>query len=319
MAEYTESLKLFKPGTDDNVGVEASLDENFTKIDTKLGDMLKDLDGKEWESAGARVNDYQKSLKTAQGDINRLKKKNPNERLDNHFFRTIAHRGASNTSPENTLASFTHAIDMGYWGIETDIQLTSDNKWVCIHDTTVDRTSEGTGTVASKTLSTLKGLDFGSWYHTDFTGERIPTLEEFLELCRLGDVVPYIEVKGNYTDVQIESIVKMIQDYDMEDVAVIISYTLTNLQKVRYYSDFLALGFVSDSLTQQVVNQAVALGNSFLDINKSAINATSMQFAKDVKIQVESFTVDTNREARELAKLGVRGITTNSIPYSRGY
>ena len=85
MAEYTDKLKLFKPGTDDNVGVEASLEENFSKIDTKLGDMLKDLDGKEWDSAGARVNEYQRSLKTQTDDITKLKKKNPNERLDHHF------------------------------------------------------------------------------------------------------------------------------------------------------------------------------------------------------------------------------------------
>ena len=80
MAEYTDKLKLFKPGTDDNVGVETSLEENFSKIDTKLGDMLKDLDGKEWDSAGLRVNEYQRSLKNLQTDIDKQKKKNPNEK-----------------------------------------------------------------------------------------------------------------------------------------------------------------------------------------------------------------------------------------------
>lgn len=319
MAEYTDKLKLYKPGTDDNIGIESSLDENFTKIETKLGDTLKDLDGKEWESAGTRMNEYQKSLRTSQGDITMLKKKNPNERLDHHFFRSIAHRGASGTSPENTLISFAYAIEMGFWGIETDIQLTSDKKWVCCHDNTIDRTSNGTGTIASKTLANLKTFDFGTWYSPVFANERIPTVEEYLEMCRLGNVVPYIELKNAYTDVEIESLVKIVRDFDMEDSSVIISFNLPNLQKVRYYSDFLALGYVTSSFTQAHVNDTVALGNAFLNVGKATVTAANMKLAKDKNIQVEAWTVDTNREARNVSKLGVRAITTNEIPYVRGY
>ena len=321
MAEYTERLNLFKPGTDDNVGVESSLDDNFTKIDTKLGDMLKDLNGKEFDSAGARMNEYQKSLLASQTDINLLKKKSPNERLDNHFFRSIAHRGASGTAPENTLAAFAYAVQMGFWGIETDIQLSSDGAWVCCHDETIDRTSNGTGAISSKTVANLKTFDFGSWYSPVFANERIPTLWEYLEICRLGNVVPYIEVKKTdpYTDVQLQGLVNTIRSFDMEDVAVVISFTYANLQKIRYYSDFLALGYVSSTFTQQAVDRTAALGNAFLDVSKNEITADTMKLAKAKNIQVEAYTVDSNRQARSLAKLGVRGITTNEIPYARGF
>lgn len=319
MANYTENLNLFKPGTDDNIGVESSLEENFSKIDTKLGSMLKDLDGKVYDNAGERMNEYQRSLKSSQGDIANLKKKNPNERLDNHFFRSIAHRGASGAAPENTLAAFSYAVDMGFWGIETDIQLTSDKKWVICHDNTIDRTSNGTGTVASKTLSNLKTYDFGNWYSPKFYGERIPTLEEYLDICRLGNVVPYIEVKNAQTDAEIEGLVNIIKGFDMEDSSVIISFNLANLQKVRYVSQYLALGYVTSTFTQTNVNDTKALGNAFLDVSKSQINAANMKLAKDAGVQVEAWTVDTSREVRSLATLGVRGITTNEMPYIRGY
>lgn len=319
MADYTGNLKLYKPNTTDNISVETSLSENFGSIDTKLGDALKDLDGKVWDSAGQRMNEYQRMLKNVDNDIIKLKKKNPNARLDNQFFRSIAHRGASGTTPENTLIAFTYAIDMGFWGIETDVQLTSDGKWVCLHDTTIDRTSNGTGAVSSKTLSNLKTFDFGSWYSPVFSGETIPTIEEYLDICKLGSVVPYIELKNAYTDVQIESLVKIIRDFDMEDSSVIISFNLSNLQKVRYYSDFIALGYVTSSFTQTHVNDTVALGNAFLDVTKGQITSANMKLAQNNKIQVEAWTVDTNREARNLARLGVRGITTNEIPYTRGY
>ena len=320
MAEYTTNLNLFKPGSDDNVGVEASLDENFTKIDTKLGSMLKDLDGKVWESAAERVNDFQRSLKASQGDITKLKKKNPNARLDTHFFRMIAHRGAKGCAPENTLMAYAYAIDMGYWGIETSIQLTSDNKWVCFQYDKIDDRSNGTGTIASKTLSQLKALDFGSWYGVQFAGEKIPTIQEFFEMCRLGECVPYIEVEKSVTDVNMQTIVNIARDYDMEDSVVVLSPVYSNLQKVRYYSDYMALGYTKKAVpTQKDIDDTLLLGNAFLNVERSKVTAASMKLAIAARLNVEAFVIDSNDQLRDLILLGIRGAQSNEIPMARGY
>lgn len=323
MAEYTDNLKLFKPGTDDDLGVESSLDSNFTKIDTTLGDMLKDLDGKVWETAGARVNEYQKSLKASQGDINHLKKKRPNARLDHPFFASTAAKGAAGASPENTMVAFMYAIDMGFWGIKTNIRLSSDNHWVCFDGEDLSRTSNGKGTVESKTLSQLKALDVGSWYHAAYKDERMPTLAEFLEICTLGGVVPYIEIPNKvYTDTQIETLVTMIQNIHLEDVVVIMSPSLKVLQQVRYYTDFMALGYVIGAkiaFDKTHVNDTFNLNNAFLIADNSMITSTNMQYAKEKRIQVEAWTVTTNRVMRNLIKLGVRGALTRDIPFTRGY
>lgn len=318
-AEYTPNLNLFKPGTDDNIGIETSLNQNFEHVDTKLGKALTDRTGKKFDGLDLRLNEEQKKMDDLSTSVGNMQKRNHNVRMNDHYFRTIAHRGASSLAPENTLAAFAYAIDMGFWGIETDIQLTSDNKWIILHDDTVDRTSNGTGAVNGKTLSTLKSLDFGSWYAPMYNGERIPTFEEYLNLCKLGNVVPYIEIKGTYTDVQMEGLVKIIQEFGMIDDAVVISFGLDNLQKIRYYTDYLALGYLTASFTQANVDNVVALGNAFLDIAKGSITAANMDLAQAKGIQVEAYTVDTNRELRSLAKLGVKGITTNQVPYERGY
>lgn len=91
-----------------------------------------------------------------------------------------AHRGASDTHPENTLSALREALRLGAHMIEFDVALSQDNQLVLMHDTTVDRTTDGSGQVADKTLQQLKQLDAGAWKGMRFQGEQIPTLAEAL-------------------------------------------------------------------------------------------------------------------------------------------
>ena len=90
----------------------------------------------------------------------------------------IAHRGASGHAPENTLAAFKKAVTLGTAFIETDLQLTRDARLVAIHDETVNRTTNGKGAVHDMTLAELRRLDAGSWFGSEFAGERILPLRK---------------------------------------------------------------------------------------------------------------------------------------------
>lgn len=107
----------------------------------------------------------------------------------------VAHRGASDRYPENTLLAFERALEAGADAIECDVHLTADGEVVVIHDATVDRTTNGHGEVAALTLDELRQLDAGSWKDARFSGQRIPTLREVAELVR-GRVPLFVEVKG---------------------------------------------------------------------------------------------------------------------------
>src|SRR2546423_7308305 len=100
----------------------------------------------------------------------------------------IAHRGASGNAPENTLAAFRKAVALGATFIETDLQLSRDAHFVAIHDTTVDRTTNGQRAVHDMTLADLRRLDAGSAFRSECPGDRIPTLEETLECSIKNDV-----------------------------------------------------------------------------------------------------------------------------------
>lgn len=107
----------------------------------------------------------------------------------------IAHRGVPLEMPENTLIGFMEAIQQGADFIELDVRQTADGHLVVIHDETVDRTTDGTGPVSAKSLAELQALDAGRWMGPDFTGQRIPTLLEVLELTR-DQVGVVIEIKA---------------------------------------------------------------------------------------------------------------------------
>ena len=99
----------------------------------------------------------------------------------------IAHRGASGYAPENTMAAFEKALEMGAEGIELDVHLTADGEIVVIHDHTIDRTSDGKGVVGALTLEEIRKYDFGAWFDPKFKGQRIPTLGEVFELLEDWD------------------------------------------------------------------------------------------------------------------------------------
>ena len=107
----------------------------------------------------------------------------------------VAHRGASGLAPENTLAAFRKALEVGADAFELDVRLTRDGRAVVMHDRRVDRTTTGRGLVGTHTLEELKSLDAGSWYGAEFAGEEVPTLEEVFDTFP-QELPIYVELKA---------------------------------------------------------------------------------------------------------------------------
>lgn len=125
----------------------------------------------------------------------------------------VAHRGATNVTPENTLVSVRKTAKLGATWIETDVRLTADMKLVMIHDETVDRTSNGSGTVLSKTLAEIQQLDCGGWFADEFKGEIAPSLDEYLDCileCGLNLQLEVKEVPGLEREL-VEQVAKVLE------------------------------------------------------------------------------------------------------------
>lgn len=109
----------------------------------------------------------------------------------------VAHRGLLQHSPENTLSNFRACLELRL-GFEFDVQRTKDGHLVCIHDDTVERTTDGTGKVSDLTLAELRRLDAGKWFDARFAGEKVPTVEEVLQLVaeyKQHDVLIAVDLK----------------------------------------------------------------------------------------------------------------------------
>lgn len=110
----------------------------------------------------------------------------------------VAHRGLLRHAPENTLANFRACLELRL-GFEFDVERTKDGHLVCIHDDTVDRTTDGSGNVSQLTLDEIRKLDAGSWFDAKFAWEKVPTVEEVLKLLseyRHHDILVAVDLKA---------------------------------------------------------------------------------------------------------------------------
>lgn len=157
-----------------------------------------------------------------------------------------AHRGDSFNAPENTLSAFDHAIKAGADLIECDVRRTSDEHVIVIHDAKVDRTTDGTGEVLDFDLESIKKLDAGSWFHPSFKDERLPTLDELLDLCR-GKVVPMIEIKDKLAKAPRLGILvyESLKRFDMLSEAVVIIRDKARIAEFQELAPELAISMVT--------------------------------------------------------------------------
>jgi len=157
----------------------------------------------------------------------------------------MAHRGNRVACPENTLAAFRRALADGADLIETDLHLSADNHFMCIHDGTVDRTTDGHGDVAAMTLATLKGLS-ASNSRPEFAEERVPTLSEVCALLP-SDVALALELK---TDRFLETAVCHALAAELEragvrDRTVVISFSLSRVLAVQAAAPDITIGWIT--------------------------------------------------------------------------
>jgi glycerophosphoryl diester phosphodiesterase len=140
---------------------------------------------------------------------------------------SVAHRGHSIAYPENTLEAYRKAIDLGVEMIECDVNITRDGTLVMMHDTTLDRTTSGTGRVSAAIWEDVRQLDAGGKFKPEFAGVRVPLAEETLLLYKEARIFSCFEVKGADADESNRialGLVDLFIKHDMLDKAFLASY-----------------------------------------------------------------------------------------------
>ncbi|MEV4918864.1 glycerophosphodiester phosphodiesterase family protein [Streptomyces tirandamycinicus] len=213
-------------------------------------------------------------------------------------FLTIGHRGVMGVEPENTLRSFVRAERAGMDAIELDLHLSKDGALVVMHDADVDRTTDGTGPIAEKTLAELRELDAGQ-------GERIPVFEEVLDAVGLplqveikdaavARVLADVMVKRDLAD-RIE--VTSFQDDAIREITALVPGVRTALIASRWGSD--------------IVERAQAVGAPALALNIRRLTLETVEHAHDEGLRVIGWVVNTQDHLRLVRALELDGATTD--------
>ena len=228
----------------------------------------------------------------------------------------FAHRGASGHAPQNTLAAFLLAAEMGADGIELDVHLAGDGEVVVVHDATVDATTDGQGRVGAMTVSELQALDAGGWFGERFAGEHIPTLQEVFDAVGHRLLVN-VEIKaelGHHPPALEAEVVRLIEDNQMTERVIVSSFSPQSLRRVRKLNPNIPLGLLygkPEPAFLPLLLRWLLVPYDALHPGFGMVHAGYLAQARRWNKRVNVWTVDDADDMRRMRDLGVNSIITN--------
>ena len=221
----------------------------------------------------------------------------------------IAHRGASGTCPENTLAAFRRAEELGAGMIELDVQLARDGAVVVMHDWTLERTTDGSGAVRERTLAELRALDAGAWFAPAFRGERVPTLGEVLAGVRLP---VNVELKPVGDDGLDERTLAVVEAAKATDRVVFSSFDPQALVRIRARARDARMAVLwEEPAIADAVRWAERVGARTLHVRKDVITKDTVVAARAAGLGVFAWTVNDRAESSRLEEAGIEWVFTD--------
>ncbi|MCX7968090.1 MAG: glycerophosphodiester phosphodiesterase family protein [Armatimonadetes bacterium] len=226
----------------------------------------------------------------------------------------IAHRGFSGRYPENTLRSFSEALKLPVDAIELDVRRTKDGVLVVIHDETVDRTTNGKGKVRDLTWSEIQKLDAGSWKGSEFAGERIPKLEEALELVG-GQKVVFLEIKETDTTEQVVETLRRLNAFSWVKIGSFQPQAIAMAKKLAPEISSSLIGSArvgaNDETFTAFVEEALRSGANSITVNYAGLTSERIRYCHQRCIFVGTWTVNDAEIAKRMIEMGVDAIASD--------
>lgn len=228
------------------------------------------------------------------------------------------HRGDRAAAPENTMPALQAALDGPMGFVETDIQLTADRVPVLIHDTFVDRTTNGSGRVDEFTFRQLQQLDAGAWFSPEFAGTRIPTLESLLSALQATEQrgvqkKALLELKGYWSAAEAKIVLDLIAQYGVRQQVILSSFDTSTLQHIEEVDADLPRAIIAASLPKDPVGFAKLYGAIAIITSQASVLADpwSVDRMHRAGLGIILYTLNTRSRWKEAMDLGVDGIITD--------
>ena len=225
----------------------------------------------------------------------------------------IGHRGDRAEAPENTMPSLELAMDrLAY--VETDVQLSRDGVPMLFHDTDLERITGDTRSVGDLDAEKLRRLDVGTWYGPEFAGERMPTLEQFLEaLAERPDARALVELKADWTGDEVRTVVDLVEQFGLRGRVVLESFSLETLFAVQRVAPTTPRIMLIRELPADPIPMAERLGLIGFGTTARSVTAQpqALEALHEAEIAVLCYTLNTEDRWEEVGALGVDGIITD--------
>lgn len=225
----------------------------------------------------------------------------------------VAHRGVSGLEKENTNAAFVAAGNRSYFGVETDVHRTADGKYVIIHDVDTARVAIDNVNVESSTFDFVRTIQLvdidGKKGRTDL---RIPSLEEYIRICKKYEKYCILELKGSYTKEGVQGIIDIINNEQYLDKVIFISFSLQNLIHLRELLPNQPAQFLTGEWSDTLID-TLKQHNLDLDVYYTSLNEENVKKLKEAGILINAWTCDNKEAAERLVALGVDFITSNIL------
>ncbi|MFD4596675.1 glycerophosphodiester phosphodiesterase [Streptomyces sp. NPDC058464] len=213
-------------------------------------------------------------------------------------FLTIGHRGVMGVEPENTLRSFVAAQQAGLDLIELDLHLSKDGALVVMHDAEVDRTTDGTGPIAEKTLEELRALDAGR-------GERVPVFEEVLDSVRTP-------LQAEIKDIAAaRALAEVMQRRDLVSRVEVSSFHDEAVAEIARLVPGVRTALIASRFGTDVVERAREAGAATLCLNIRRLTLEVVEHARKADLRVLGWVVNTQDDLRLVRALQLDGATTD--------
>lgn len=225
----------------------------------------------------------------------------------------IAHRGASGYAPENTMAAFRLALEMGAQAIELDVHQTRDMQLVVTHDEDLKRVGRTKARVKDLTLADLSKVDVGSWFDPCFSNERIPTLSEVFDLVE-GRAELHVELKKGsrlYPGIE-QRLTELIERRKAWTSTLVSSFDHAALFSVRALDARARIGYLLGLTGMKTAYREMGeLKAESLNMSARQADARKVKECKARGLRTLVYTVNTRKELGRLDKLGIDGVFTN--------
>lgn len=224
----------------------------------------------------------------------------------------IAHRGAPLRAPENTMPSFSAALKAGVKWLEADVKLTSDGVPVLIHDETVDRTTDGHGTIALMTWEDAQKLDAGSWFAPEFVGTRLPSFTELVSFVCANDLRLFLELKPSPGRAQATAMVTLIEASKLwpEQLPppIISSFDVESLAiAAQLHPDWPRALFL-DEWRADWMDLAASIKAMAVAMREDTLTAERAVALRGSSVPVLAYTVNDPARAKELLSNGITAV-----------